>query len=529
MSVSNYNIPTGDAGARETVNHIRSLINQGRKNLRVRTLAENIIDRFGVDSRDPEKIVDALFQWTRHNVRYVPDPVDVEFIRSAPNILSAGFGDCDDFTVLLGSLAESIGVPVGIKIIERAGKNRYHHVYPVALMRTRQLAMDATMPHAIGYETPQIKRSEIFKESKNMSGMSGVYDSLFGRLGAEPTLTIKRHPYARNDWESRMLYRLDGRTKPPLTDAEKIQACRYAENHRYLYEYAPFSEMCKLVARPAGDYKPKGKVVPAGVFTVGEIPSLTKLDKYGVRNWIWPGISESPDPLNFQARLIPAYIYPVIGQPGYDDVTFVWRQIPLAEIPDEPPPPPPIGFEPLEPPTPYQPPELEEPIEPPTPFQPPTTEECPPVSLQPGQMLLSKGLFNEGQILNTLWGTKFAKTNPPGKTDQPLGPDQAWALYIESIEPYCNTRAIYTARYKLVTVEPELRPEIFEPRITPPDVELPPGEEPPDWETLVSEFFRLREAPPGVTEPSLPGAAPSIPVWVYVVGGVALYSLLKRK
>jgi hypothetical protein len=56
-------------------------------------------------------------------------------------------GDCDDFTTLIGSLCESIGIPIevwGLKV-----DHLWRHVYPVALIqaghRMLRLPLDATM------------------------------------------------------------------------------------------------------------------------------------------------------------------------------------------------------------------------------------------------------------------------------------------------------------------------------------------------------------------------------------------------
>lgn len=514
--ISNFKISEGDAGTRETVRLIRGLINQGRKDIRIRRLAEGLLSGHPLDRLSQEEILFILFDYVKKNISYLNDPVDVEFIRSAPRLLSEPFGDCDDYTVLLGSLAESVGIPVGIKVIDAENDNRFHHVYPVALLPGRQLAMDATLsgPEPIGYEVPEIKRSEIYREG---NGMRGVYTSLPGGLGREDDfdlLKLRRHPVAQNDWESNRLYRLEGRMKPALTLTDKIQFCRYAEDKRHLYESPEFTEMCQLLGvRPEEGYKPKGKIVPRGTFTQHELPSLTKLDRYGVRNWIWPGISESPDPEHFQSRLMAIDVKPLIGQPDYDEVTFAWRQIPLSELPEEPTGEmPPIGFEPLVPPTPFQPPPVE------------GEDSCLGFDLGPGQLLLSKGLFNKGDILNTLWGSRFAATSPSGKITDSLSPSQAWALYITDIEVCSADRSVYTAEYKLVEVEPEISaPDVFEPRVSADDITAP------DPMDLVSEFMRLKDLP-SEARAELPTVLPALPIptWALVAGGLLLVLSLRK-
>lgn len=515
--ISNFKISEGDAGTRETVQLIRGLINQGRKDINVRRLAENLLSEYPLDRLSPEDILSILFDYVKKNISYLNDPVDVEFIRSAPRLLSEPFGDCDDYTVLLGSLAESVGIPIGIKVIDAENDNRFHHVYPVALLPGRQLAMDATMPgpEAVGYESPSIKRSEIYRED---NGMRGMYANVLSGLGREDDfdlLRLKRHPDALNDWESDRLYRLEGRKKPRLTDVEQIHLCRYAENARHLYECEALSEMCRLRS-VAQEYKPKGKVVPRGTFVQGEFPSLTELDRYGVRNWIWPGLSESPDPEHFKSRLMAVDVKSLPGQPDFDEVSFAWKQIPLSEVPSEPPPPPPIGYD-----------IKDTDIKPPSIFQPPPDMEADPclgIELGPGQLLLSKGLFNEGDILNTLWGSRFAATSPSGKITNSLSPGQAWALYVTDIQPCSADRSVYTAEYRLVEVEPEVSaPDVFEPRIFEGDIAAP------DPMDLISEFMRLKDIP-SEARVELPTAlpAPPVPTWALIAGGLLLLMVIKK-
>lgn len=513
--ISTFDISEGDAGTRETVRLIRGLINQGRKDIDVRRLAESLLSGYPLDRLSQEEIVGILFDYVKENISYLNDPVDVEFIRSAPGLLSEPFGDCDDYTVLLGSLAESVGIPVGIKVIDAENDNRFHHVYPVALLPGGQLAMDATLPgpKPVGYETPMIKRFEIYRED---SGMRGIYSNVLSGLGRDDDfdlLKLRRHPVAQNDWESNRLYRLEGRMKPALTLTDKIQLCRYAEDKRHLYESPALTEMCQLLGvRPEEGYKPKGKIVPRGTFTQHEIPSLTELDRYGVRNWIWPGISESPDPEHFQSRLMAIDVKPLIGQPDYDEVTFAWRQIPLEDLPEEPTGEmPPIGYEPLKPPTPFQPPPIE------------VEDPCLSIELGPGQLLLSKGLFDKGDVLNTLWGSRFARTSPGGKTSDMLSPDQAWALYITDVRVCSADRSVYTAEYKLVEVKPEIEwPEPFEPRVF-------EEEEAPDPMALALEYMRLREIPSEARAELITALpAPPVPTWALVAGGILLLMAMKK-
>lgn len=94
-----------------------------------------VADRIASISCDGNKICQAkaIFYFVRDNFDYVSDPTAVEYIKSARQSLIAQAGDCDDASVLLANLLESIGIKTRFVLIP-------NHVYiqaniPEALKR----------------------------------------------------------------------------------------------------------------------------------------------------------------------------------------------------------------------------------------------------------------------------------------------------------------------------------------------------------------------------------------------------------
>jgi len=54
----------------------------------------------------------ALFYFTRDSFEYISDPNAYEYVKTARQSLVSEGGDCDDSSVLLASLLDSIGIPV---------------------------------------------------------------------------------------------------------------------------------------------------------------------------------------------------------------------------------------------------------------------------------------------------------------------------------------------------------------------------------------------------------------------------------
>jgi hypothetical protein len=69
----------------------------------------------------------SIFYFVRDNFEYVLDPTAFEYVKSAKQSLAVGGGDCDDASVLLASLLDSVGVRTRFVFVPR-------HVYVQAYL-----------------------------------------------------------------------------------------------------------------------------------------------------------------------------------------------------------------------------------------------------------------------------------------------------------------------------------------------------------------------------------------------------------
>lgn len=147
-------IPKGYLGTRQTVAHIKGLIRAGAKNFSVRQKAIDILLAGRVPSKDYLGEIASLFQWVQQNVRYTKDPFRVEVLHSAPRMLELRAGDCDDMTILLGAMLESIGHPVRLVLAgpDPLRSRLFTHIYLEVFYRGRWIPLDATMPFPMGWE-----------------------------------------------------------------------------------------------------------------------------------------------------------------------------------------------------------------------------------------------------------------------------------------------------------------------------------------------------------------------------------------
>ncbi len=149
-------VPRGTRGTLVTAKLIGQLICSGAKDFYVRQKAIEIFRECGVPAKDRWGEVTSLFEWVRRNVRYTRDIFQVELLHTARRLLELKAGDCDDMTILLGSMLKSTGHPVRLALVgfQPQRPHVYTHIYPEVLVGNRWVALDATMHKPLGWAPP---------------------------------------------------------------------------------------------------------------------------------------------------------------------------------------------------------------------------------------------------------------------------------------------------------------------------------------------------------------------------------------
>jgi hypothetical protein len=150
----------------------------------VRQKAIDILLAKAVTPKDYLGEIKALFEWVQHHVRYTKDPFRVEVLHSARRLLELRAGDCDDMTILLGAMLEAIGHPVRLVIIgpDPLRPQLFSHIYLEAYYNGRWIPLDATMPHAMGWEPrtfvkqviPIERKAEMIDQALEFYGIAAV-------------------------------------------------------------------------------------------------------------------------------------------------------------------------------------------------------------------------------------------------------------------------------------------------------------------------------------------------------------------
>ncbi len=181
-------IPSGYRGTMRTIEHICDLIKTGAKDFTVRRTAIDILIQRAVKPKDYLGEIKALFEWVQQNIRYTKDTFRVEVLHSAKRMLEIRAGDCDDMTILLGALLETIGHPVRLVLSgsDPMLQDRFSHIFLEVFHNGRWIPLDATMPHPMGWSSQApVKKVIVIERSETMQSdatdMNGI-----GDLGAIP-------------------------------------------------------------------------------------------------------------------------------------------------------------------------------------------------------------------------------------------------------------------------------------------------------------------------------------------------------
>lgn len=144
----------------DRISWIEYEIQVGKRNSDVRQIAADALK--GVPPRQWDKSAKALFEWTRENVRYTLDPHGVELFQSAARSAQVGIGDCDDQSIMLSSLLQTVGIPVRLRVISLKGQKVFQHIYVLAGLPpnrpTKWVPLDPSRAEAAGWELPESER-----------------------------------------------------------------------------------------------------------------------------------------------------------------------------------------------------------------------------------------------------------------------------------------------------------------------------------------------------------------------------------
>lgn len=92
---------------RTTLAWMRRLTLRGLEDVRLRLFAETLVKHLAPHDYLSEYA--AVLNWVRTNIRYVRDPSVVEQLKTPQAIVETAAADCDEMSILIGTLVASLG------------------------------------------------------------------------------------------------------------------------------------------------------------------------------------------------------------------------------------------------------------------------------------------------------------------------------------------------------------------------------------------------------------------------------------
>lgn len=182
-SVQALFIADSDAGIRKTCELIYHLIELGSADTDIIYLVRKILSETRHLSATGQS--QDLTRWVVDHVRYQkddglfscngrvywsddPTPLfqcrePVEILYTARQIWQNGYGDCDDYTILLGAMHRILGIPIRLAIIAQPGADadRFSHVYLQVHLNGYWIPIDPVADTKWGWQFPNPTRMEV--------------------------------------------------------------------------------------------------------------------------------------------------------------------------------------------------------------------------------------------------------------------------------------------------------------------------------------------------------------------------------
>ena len=146
-------IDSGPQGVLQTLRRMRDIVRKYKIALPVRITAMKIVRSLPQKAWSAE--ARALFRFVRDEIRFVRDVRGVETLQTPDKTLELRAGDCDDKSMLLAAMLESIGHPTRFVAVGFQ-PNHFEHVYVETKIGNDWIALDPTEPVDMGWSPKRV-------------------------------------------------------------------------------------------------------------------------------------------------------------------------------------------------------------------------------------------------------------------------------------------------------------------------------------------------------------------------------------
>lgn len=132
-----------------------------------------------IDSNSEEWKIWRINYWVSQNIRRVSDPIGQEYLAYASETLETKAGDCDDFSILLTSMYEAVGLDAAIVYIDTNDDGEADHMAALVYYSRSDnffIATEKDIMDRIGLKSRTGFLTIRFWDASNLSQVLGKYD-----------------------------------------------------------------------------------------------------------------------------------------------------------------------------------------------------------------------------------------------------------------------------------------------------------------------------------------------------------------
>ncbi|RMG89341.1 MAG: hypothetical protein D6706_21510 [Chloroflexi bacterium] len=104
---------------------------------------EEFAKRMRRDAGSDYAFLRQLWNFCKYQIRYKKDPAGLQLIKQPARLWAEREGDCKSLTVFIYHCCRVVGIPCIIRFASYNRNKRIQHVYPVAVLKDRQVPVDA--------------------------------------------------------------------------------------------------------------------------------------------------------------------------------------------------------------------------------------------------------------------------------------------------------------------------------------------------------------------------------------------------
>lgn len=111
----------------DAIEAMHSVVLQNSKSPTVKEIARYLKAK----SNSREELLQNLANFAYKSAYFVPDPPQLQRVRTVENVLRTREANCVSYTVFISTILKALGIPVTMRAVQMEGFEGFNHIYPI--------------------------------------------------------------------------------------------------------------------------------------------------------------------------------------------------------------------------------------------------------------------------------------------------------------------------------------------------------------------------------------------------------------